>query len=112
MRETDQKQRWIRLPGGNMLMGNTIDTWWKWNETIGPLKDRPGMAGVWEYQLTTGMGLVEYMEWADDLKLDVILGVWSGLSLDGDYLREHQIQDAIQHALDEMEFLTGDAKTT
>ncbi|KAK0649122.1 glycoside hydrolase superfamily [Cercophora newfieldiana] len=106
------KPRWLRLPGGNMLMGNTIDSWWKWNETIGDLKDRPGMAGVWEYQLTTGMGLVEYMEWADDLELEVILGVWSGLSLDGDHLTEATIGGAVQHALDEMEFLTGDANTT
>jgi len=95
-----------------MLMGNTLSTWWKWNETIGPLTDRPGMAGVWEYQITTGLGLVEYMEWADDLNLEPILGVWSGLSLDGDHLKESAIGDAVQHALEEMEFLTGDAKTT
>lgn len=94
-----------------MLMGNTIDTFWKWNETIGPLKDRPGMAGVWEYQLTTGLGLVEYMEWADDLGAEVILGVWAGLSLDGAYYTQDQTLDAIQYALDEMEFLTGDAST-
>lgn len=53
-----------------MLEGNTLDTWWKWYETIGPLKDRPGMAGVWEYQQTLGLGLVEYMEWADDMNLE------------------------------------------
>lgn len=53
-----------------MLEGNTIDTYWKWEETLGPLKDRPGMAGVWEYQLTTGLGLIEYMEWCDDLEVE------------------------------------------
>ncbi len=53
-----------------MLEGLTTKTWWKWNETIGPLKDRPGMAGVWGYQLTTGLGLVEYMEWCDDLNME------------------------------------------
>ncbi|KAK0611235.1 glycoside hydrolase superfamily [Immersiella caudata] len=104
--------KWLRLPGGNMLMGNKIDSWWKWNETIGDLKDRPGMAGTWEYQLTGGLGLVEYMEWADDLNLEVILGVWSGLSLDGDHLSREDIHLAVEHALEEMEFLTGDAKTT
>jgi len=94
-----------------MLMGNTIDAYWKWHETLGPLKDRPGMAGTWEYQLTTGLGIVEYMEWADDMNLEVIVGVWAGLSLDGAYYTETQTDEAIQYALDEIEFLTGDVST-
>jgi hypothetical protein len=53
-----------------MLEGLTTKSWWKWNETIGPLTDRPGVAGVWNYQLTTGLGLVEYMEWCDDMNLE------------------------------------------
>lgn len=53
-----------------MLEGLTTKSWWKWNETIGPLKDRPGVAGVWNYQLTTGLGLVEYMQWCDDLNME------------------------------------------
>jgi alpha-L-arabinofuranosidase len=95
-----------------MLMGNTISTYWKWHETIGPLKDRPGMAGTWLYQLTTGLGLVEYMEWCDDMQVEPIVGVWSGLSLDGDHYNQSQIGEAVQYALDEIEFLTGDANTT
>jgi alpha-N-arabinofuranosidase len=95
-----------------MLEGNTIDGYWKWHETLGPLKDRPGMAGVWKYQTTNGMGIVEYMEWADDLNMDVIVAVWSGLSLDGDHLPPDRIHEAVQYALDEIEFLTGDANTT
>ena len=53
-----------------MLEGNTLPHYWKWNETIGPLKDRPGMAGVWDYQITGGLGLVEYMEWCEDLDVE------------------------------------------
>lgn len=33
---------------------------WKWNETIGPLTDRPGRPGTWSYQNTDGLGLIEY----------------------------------------------------
>jgi alpha-N-arabinofuranosidase len=95
-----------------MLMGNTIDSYWKWHLTLGPLKDRPGMAGTWTYQLTNGMGLIEYMQWADDLQLEPILGVWAGLSLDGAFYDPNQTAEAVQYALDEVEFLTGDAKTT
>lgn len=35
---------------------------WKWNETIGPLKDRPGRPGTWGYQNTDGIGLIEYLD--------------------------------------------------
>ncbi|KAK4109194.1 glycoside hydrolase family 51 protein [Canariomyces notabilis] len=106
------KPKFLRFPGGNMLMGNTIDSYWKWHLTLGPLKDRPGMAGTWSYQLTNGMGLIEYMQWADDLKLEPILGVWAGLSLDGAFYDPNQTAEAVQYALDEIEFLTGDAKRT
>ncbi|KAK3345964.1 glycoside hydrolase superfamily [Lasiosphaeria hispida] len=105
------KPKFLRFPGGNMLEGNTISTFWKWNETIGPLKDRPGMAGVWDYHLTTGLGLIEYMEWCDDLQLEPILGVWSGLALDGAYYPQSKVDEAVQFALDELEFLTGAVST-
>ncbi|KAK3376066.1 glycoside hydrolase superfamily [Lasiosphaeria ovina] len=106
------KPRFLRFPGGNMLEGDTLTTFWKWNETIGPLKDRPGMAGVWKYPLTTGLGLVEYMQWCDDMELEPILAVWDGLALDGTFVPQSQISEAVQFALDEIEFLTGDAATT
>lgn len=60
---------------------------WKWNETIGPLIDRPGRPGnhefllikpcrtiystnqgTWGYENTDGLGLVEYMEVCHELK--------------------------------------------
>lgn len=53
-----------------MLEGNTLPTWWKWNETIGDLKNRPGRAGTWGYPLTAGLGLVEYMQWCEDLDVE------------------------------------------
>ena len=32
---------------GNNLEGDTPATRWKWNETIGPLENRPGRQGDW-----------------------------------------------------------------
>lgn len=63
-------QKFLRFPGGNNLEGTTIPNRWKWNETIGPLKDRPGRGTPWSYHETSGLGLVEYMEWCDDLDLE------------------------------------------
>lgn len=54
-----------------MLEGNTNGTYWDWKNSIGPLKDRPGFEGVWGYQQTNGLGLVEYLEWAEDMNLQM-----------------------------------------
>lgn len=46
----------LRLPGGNMLEGLTNTSYWDWKKTLGPLKERPGYSGVWNYQQTNGLG--------------------------------------------------------
>lgn len=53
-----------------MLEGLTNDTYWDWKNSIGPLKERPGFQGVWNYQQTNGLGLMEYLEWSEDMGLE------------------------------------------
>lgn len=105
------KPKLFRAPGGNNVEGNAAPYWWNWTQTIGPLEDRPGYPGTWGYENTDGLGLIEYMEWADDLGMDVSLAVWDGHYLDGTVLAEDELQPYIQAALDELEFLMGDAST-
>ncbi|KAI1173599.1 alpha-N-arabinofuranosidase A [Nemania sp. FL0916] len=97
----------FRLPGGNMLEGNTNSSWWNWKDSIGPLKDRPGYAGVWGYPQTHGLGLLEYLEFAEDLDMELVLAVYDGLSLNGDVTPQDQLQQFIDDAMDEIEFITG-----
>ncbi|CAE6481323.1 unnamed protein product [Rhizoctonia solani] len=107
-----------RFPGGNNLEGHAIDSRWKWNETIGPIENRPGRFGDWSYPNTDGLGLMEYLNWAEDLGAEPILGVWAGLSI-GDYadlstfpvVPEDEIQPYVQEVINEIHFITGDAKT-
>lgn len=54
-----------------MLEGLTNDTYWDWKDTLGPLKERPGFQGVWGYQQTHGLGMMEYLEWAEDMDLQI-----------------------------------------
>jgi alpha-N-arabinofuranosidase len=61
----------LRFPGGNMLEGNTNKTWWDWKDTLGPLRNRPGFEGVWNYQQTHGLGIMEYLQWAEDMNLEI-----------------------------------------
>ncbi|KAL2670099.1 hypothetical protein Neosp_014980 [[Neocosmospora] mangrovei] len=104
--------KWIRLPGGNNMQGLRLGEHWKWNNTIGNLKDRPGMLGVWGDINTDGFGLLEQMQMAQDLDLTVILGVHAGLYLNGNVIPQDQMQPYIDMALNELEFLTGDQSTT
>ncbi|EKJ69705.1 hypothetical protein FPSE_10119 [Fusarium pseudograminearum CS3096] len=97
----------LRFPGGNMLEGNSNKTWWDWKDTIGPLRYRPGFEGVWSYQQTHGLGILEYLQWAEDMNLEIIVGVYAGLSLDGGVTPKDQLQPLIDDALDEIEFIRG-----
>ncbi|KAF5026445.1 hypothetical protein F66182_1432 [Fusarium sp. NRRL 66182] len=99
----------LRFPGGNMLEGNTNKTWWDWKDTLGPLRNRPGFEGVWGYQQTHGLGIMEYLEWAEDMNLEVVVGVYAGLSLDGSVTPRDQLQPLIDDALDQIEFIRGPA---
>ncbi|KAK3114929.1 hypothetical protein LTR53_006257 [Teratosphaeriaceae sp. CCFEE 6253] len=102
----------FRAPGGNNIEGLFPPYWWNWTKTIGPLEDRPGYPGTWGYENTDGLGLIEYMLWAQDLNMDIVLGVHAGYWLNGSVVPESGIDVYVQAALDEIEFLTGDASTT
>ncbi|KAJ4377464.1 hypothetical protein N0V83_000289 [Neocucurbitaria cava] len=108
----DMNPHFLRFPGGNMLEGLTNDTHWDWKNSLGPLKDRPGFQGVWGYQQTNGLGLMEYLEWAEDMGLQIVLAVWAGLALDGNVTSKADLQPFIDDALNEIEFVSGPANST
>jgi alpha-N-arabinofuranosidase len=102
----------LRLPGGNYLEGDHINERFDWKKTIGPLVDRPGHRSPWRYHSTDGLGLLEYLEWCEDLKIQPVLAVYAGYSL----LQEHvnpggDLEPYVQDALDEIEYVTGDVTT-
>ncbi|TEY73226.1 hypothetical protein BOTCAL_0081g00170 [Botryotinia calthae] len=113
----DLNPSFFRIPGGNNIEGDSYGYRWAWNETIGPLKDRPGRPGTWGYQNTDGLGLIEYMNWCTDLNVEPVLGVWAGLYLPNDsstpiVVAEADLQPYVDDAMNELEFLLGDTSTT
>ncbi|KJA14844.1 glycoside hydrolase family 51 protein [Hypholoma sublateritium FD-334 SS-4] len=104
----EMKPSFFRLPGGNNLEGQTTATRWQWNNTVGPLVDRPGRVGDWGYINTDGLGLVEYMNWCEDLGMEAIMAIWAGYSLGGTSLPEADLQPYIQQAMDQINFVIGD----
>jgi alpha-N-arabinofuranosidase len=104
--------KFLRLPGGNYLEGDQIDERFDWRNTIGPLVDRPTHRSPWNYQSSDGMGLLEFLEWTEDLNIQTVLAVYAGYSLKGDHIPPGPaLTPFVQDALDEIEFATGDTST-
>jgi alpha-N-arabinofuranosidase len=108
----DMKPAFLRFPGGNFLEGETVATRYKWKETLGPIDQRPGHRGTWGYRVTDGMGLLEFLEWVEDMKAEPVLAVFAGYALHGETVPAGpELQPFVQEALDEIEYVTGDVST-
>jgi alpha-N-arabinofuranosidase len=104
--------KFLRLPGGNYLEGDQIDERFDWKTTIGSMVDRPTHRSPWNYQSSDGMGLLEFLEWTEDLKIQTVLAVYAGYSLKGDHIHPGPaLTPFVEDALDEIEFVTGDTST-
>ncbi len=109
----DMKPQFLRLPGGNYLEGDTIPERFEWKDTLGDVAQRPGHPSPWKYWSTDGMGLLEFLEWCEDLKMEPVLAVYAGYSLHQDRVKAgDDLKPYVQDALEEIEYVTGDAKTT
>ena len=104
--------RFLRLPGGNYLEGEHIAERFDWKKTIGPWVDRPTHMSPWHYRSSDGMGLLEFLEWCEDLKMQPVLAVYAGYSLAQDRVEPGPaLEPYVQDALDEIEYVTGGADT-
>jgi alpha-L-arabinofuranosidase len=107
------KPKFLRFPGGNFVEGNTIATRFDWKKTIGPAWERPGhMDDAWGYWSTDGLGLLEYLEWVEDMDAQPVLAVFAGYSLKGEYVTGDALKPYVQDALDEIEYVTGPVTST
>ncbi|MGA2340713.1 MAG: alpha-N-arabinofuranosidase, partial [Terracidiphilus sp.] len=104
--------KFLRLPGGNYLEGDHIAEHFDWKKTIGPWVDRPTHLSPWHYRSSDGMGLLEFLEWCEDLKMQPVLAVYAGYSLEQEHVDPGPaLEPYVQDALDEIEYVTGDADT-
>jgi alpha-N-arabinofuranosidase len=104
--------RFLRCPGGNYLEGDWIATRFPWKNTLGDLAQRPGHPGCWGYRSSDGLGLLEFLEWAEDLGAEPVLAIYAGYSLAGNHVKPGpDLQPYVDSALDEIEYVTGDTTT-
>lgn len=107
------RPRFLRFPGGNYLEGGTIAERFPWAHTLGPIEDRPGHQCPWGYRSTDGMGLLEFLEWCEDMHAKPLLAVYAGYSLGGQVVKAGPgLEPFVHEALDEIEYATGGPETT
>ncbi len=109
----DMKPGFLRFPGGNYLEGNTIATRFDWKKTIGDVVHRPGhMNDGWKYWSSDGMGLLEFLNWCEDLNMQPLLAIYGGFSMHQERVKPGaDLAPYVQDALDEIEYVTGSANT-
>jgi alpha-L-arabinofuranosidase len=103
----------LRFPGGNYVEGVTIDTRWDWRQTVGPIWERPGHENAaWGYWSDDGLGLLEFLQLAEDLGAAPVMAVWAGLTLNGTVVAEADLAPYVQEALDQIEYAVGPVSST
>lgn len=108
----DLNPKFLRFPGGNYVEGDTIATRFEWKDTIGPIEERHGHQCPWGYRSTDGMGLLEFLEWCEDMKAEPLLAVYAGYSLKHVHVNPGpELEPFVQDALDEIEYVTGGTDT-
>ena len=108
----DMHPAFLRLPGGNYLEGDTIAERFDWKKTLGDIALRPGHRCCWNYPSSDGMGLLEYLQWCEDLHMEPVLAVYAGYSLRGEHVDPGKaLEPFVAEALDEIEYVTGDPST-
>ena len=110
----DMHPDFLRFPGGTYLEGNTIATRFDWKKTIGDITLRPGhMDDAWKYWSSDGMGLLEFLNWCEDLHMQPLLAVYAGYSLRGERVKPGaDLEPYVKDALDEIEYVIGGPETT
>jgi alpha-L-arabinofuranosidase len=101
----------LRFPGGNYVEGSNLANRYDWKKTIGPMVDRPTHESPWSYRSSDGMGLLEFLNWCEDLKIQPILAIFAGYTLDNRAITGAALEPYVQDALDEIEYITGGPET-
>ena len=107
------KPEFLRFPGGNYVEGATIATRFDWKKTIGDIAERPGHANdIWSGWSSDGMGMLEFLQWCEDLAMEPVIVVYAGYSMTGDRVAPGpDLEPYVQDALDQIEYTMGDAST-
>ena len=105
--------KFLRFPGGDYLEGKRLEDRFAFKNTIHDISQRPGKSSRWYYRSSDGMGLLEFLDWCEDLKMEPLLAVYAGYSVSRGYLvtSADSLKPFVDEALEEIEYVIGDKNT-
>ena len=120
----DLKPRFMRFPGGTLVVGTGPGNEYDWKNTIGPVINRKSKYNLWGWSLKDGgyyqsyqVGFYEYFLLCDDLGMEpvpiVFAGVYSQMT-NKNHLDTKSVEfqeKVIQNTLDLIEYANGDQDT-
>lgn len=105
--------KFLRFPGGCVVEGAgtvAVPNRFEWKKSLGPIEERPGHFNRnWGYPVTDGLGMLEYLQLAEDLGAEPLFVCNMGMGHDWE---DSNVEPYIQEALDAIEYCNGDASTT
>ena len=108
----DLKPGFIAIPGPLAIRGTDLTNRFNWKEMRGPLVNRRAHTDAKGFVASGAIGILELMECCEDLNAEPVLMVFDGCSVPPHEVDPGPFLDPyVQDALDEVEYLTGDAST-
>ena len=122
----DLQPKFMRFPGGCVVHGGGDGFWdtYRWKTTIGPKEQRKGLKNTWGYHQSMGLGYYEYFQFCEDLGMEPVPILPSGVSCQGanggwnmwptqaqDVVPMSEMAEWVNEALDLIEWANGDPAT-
>lgn len=108
------KPKFFRFPGGCVVEGFSFETAFKWKKTIGDIKDRSSHFTLWHYNTTNGIGYHEYLQFAEDMGMEMMFVVNCGMTCQArnpEIVPIDKLDEWVQDMLDAIEYANGDINT-
>ena len=98
----------LRFPGATTLKAITSTSASSGRRPSARWSTGPRIRSPWSYHSSDGMGLLEFLEWCEDLQMQPVLAVYAGYSLAQEHVNPGaDLEPYVQDALDELEYVTG-----
>ena len=122
----DLQPKFMRFPGGCVVHGGGDGFWdtYRWKTTIGPKETRRGLKNTWGYHQSMGLGYYEYFQFCEDLGMEPVPILPSGVSCQGtnggwnmwptqaqDVVPMSEMDEWVAEAIDLIEWANGDPAT-
>lgn len=106
------KPTFLRFPGGCFVEGFSIETASRWKKTIGDITERSSHWTLWNYRTTNGLGYHEYLQFAEDMGMEMMFVVNCGMTCQGrmgELVPLDELEEWVQDMLDAIEYANGAA---